>query len=91
MNLTDIDPRFSVYLRDPPRISYTHPDDSWLIKKAVSSLEVLLGRNKIEEVYYALKDSSFDVQTFFSSALKEANIPCGITYSRAFENGLASS
>jgi len=74
MNLHDIDPQFSVYLRDPPRISYTHPDDSWLVKKAVSSIEVLLGRNKIEEVYYRLKESSFDIQTFFSSSLREANI-----------------
>ncbi|MFT4862078.1 MAG: putative hemolysin [Pseudohongiellaceae bacterium] len=74
MNLNDIDPQFSAYLRDPPRISYTHPDDSWWVKKVVSSVEVLLGRNKIEAVYYRLKDNSFDIQTFFSSALREANI-----------------
>lgn len=74
MNLSEIDPQFSVYLRDPPRISYTHPDDPWLVKKAVSSLEALLGRNKIEEVYYRLKENSFDIQTFFANALKEANI-----------------
>jgi putative hemolysin len=74
MNLTDIDPQFALYLQEPPRISYTHQDDPWLVKKTVSAIEVLLGRNKIEEIYYRLKDSSFDIQTFFSSALKEAKI-----------------
>ncbi len=74
MNLVEIDPQFSVYLRDPPRISYTHPEDPWFVKKTVSSLEVLLGRNKIEKVYYRLKDNSFDIQTFFASALREADI-----------------
>lgn len=74
MKLNHIDPQFSAYLRDPPRLSYTHPDDAWWIKKTVSSIEVLLGRNKIEEVYYRLKEDSFDIRTFFSRALREANI-----------------
>lgn len=74
MSVIQLDPQFETYLREPPRISYTDPDDPWLVRQLVSSLEVLLGRNKIEAVYHRLKENQFDVQTFFADALKEANI-----------------
>lgn len=69
-----IDPQFYVYLREPPRISYTHPDDPWLRRRLVSSLEVLFGRNKIEKTYTRLKESPFTIADFFGSALREAKI-----------------
>jgi len=74
MSLNDLDPQFQSYLREPPRLSYTNPDDHWVTRNLVSSLEVLLGRNKIEKVYYRLKKQEFNIATFFESALKEANI-----------------
>lgn len=74
MDLSPIDPQFSVYLRDPPRISYTQPDDPWLRRRLVSSLEVLLGRNKIEAVYNRLKENELGIQDFFAEALREAKI-----------------
>ncbi|MEQ8313454.1 MAG: lysophospholipid acyltransferase family protein [Gammaproteobacteria bacterium] len=72
--LDDIDPQFYSYLRNPPRLSYTNPDDSWIKRQLVSSLEVMFGRNKIESVYYRLKDNNFSIQSFFEAALAEANI-----------------
>lgn len=74
MSMIDLDPQFQSYLREPPRLSYTNPDDHWVTRNLVSSLEVLLGRNKIEKVYYRLKDQDFDIVTFFENALTEAHI-----------------
>ena len=74
MSFAHVDPQFRSYLREPPRISYTNPDDTWLVRYFVSSIEILLGRNKIEAVYNNLKDEQFNLTTFFSSALKETEI-----------------
>ena len=74
MSFAHVDPQFRSYLREPPRISYTNPDDTWLVRNFVSSIEILLGRNKIEAVYNNLKDEQFNLTTFFSSALKETKI-----------------
>ena len=74
MSFAHVDPQFRSDLREPPRISYTNPDDTWLVRHFVSSIEILLGRNKIEAVYNNLKDEQFNLTTFFSSALKETKI-----------------
>ena len=74
MSFAHVDPQFRSYLREPPRISYTNLDDTWLVRHFVSSIEILLGRNKIEAVYNNLKDEQFNLTTFFSSALKETKI-----------------
>ena len=74
MSFANVDPQFRSYLREPPRISYTNPDDAWLVRHFVSSIEILLGRNKIEAVYNNLKDEQFNLATFFSSALEETKI-----------------
>lgn len=70
----EIDPQFHAYLREPPRISYTQPEDPWLRRRLVSTLEVMLGRNKIEKTYYRLKEGPFSIAEFFGAALREANI-----------------
>ena len=70
----EIDPQFQPYLREPPRISYTQPEDPWFRRRLVSSLEAMLGRNKIEKTYYRLKESPFSISQFFGSALREAGI-----------------
>ena len=70
----DIDPQFKPYLRCPPRISYSQPTDSWLTRNLISSLEVILGRRRIEKTYYKLKEDDFDIRKFFGDALKEAKI-----------------
>lgn len=74
MDLAEIDPQFHAYLRDPPTLSYTNPEDSWLTRQLVSTLEVMFGRNKIEAVYYKLKEQDFNIETFFADALAEARI-----------------
>ena len=74
MSFAHVDPQFRSYLREPPRISYTNPDDTWLVRYFVSSIEILLGRNKIEAVYNNLKDEQFNLTTFFASALTETKI-----------------
>ena len=74
MSFAHVDPQFRSYLREPPRISYTNPDDTWFVRHFVSSIEVLLGRNKIEAVYNDLKDEQFNLTTFFSSALEKTEI-----------------
>ena len=74
MSFAHVDPQFRSYLREPPRISYTNPDDAWLVRHFVSSIEILLGRNKIEAVYNNLKDEQFNLTTFFSSALEKTEI-----------------
>lgn len=74
MSLAHVDPQFRSYLREPPRISYTNPDDTWLVRHFVSSIEILLGRNKIEAVYNNLKVEQFNLTKFFSSALEETKI-----------------
>ncbi len=74
MTMAHIDPQFASYLREPPRLSYTNPDDPWLTRNVVSSLEVLLGRNKMEAVYYRLKQGEFQIGTFLEQALQEACI-----------------
>ncbi len=74
--LTDlgIDPQFLAYLREPPRISYTQPEDPWLRRRLVSTLEVMLGRNRIEKTYHKIKAAPFSIANFFGSALREAEI-----------------
>ena len=74
MDLAEIDPQFHAYLRDPPTLSYTNPEDNWLTRQLVSTLEVMFGRNKIEAVYYKLKEQDFNIETFFADALAEARI-----------------
>ena len=69
-----VDPQFQPYLREPPRISYTQPEDPWFRRRLGSSLEAMLGRNKIEKTYYRLKESPFSISPLFGSALREAGI-----------------
>ena len=62
------------YLRDNPRITYVEPHDPWLIRTFVSTLEVILGRKKLEGIYNELKQSPFSVEDFFTDALNLAKI-----------------
>ncbi len=54
MALPQLDPRFEEYVREHPTISYAQPDDPWLVKHFISSVEVVFGRRKIESVYRKL-------------------------------------
>ena len=72
-NPSGIDPQFHAYLREPPRISYTQPEDPWFRRRLVSTLEAMLGRNKIEKAYYRLKEAPFSISEFFGSALRESS------------------
>lgn len=70
----DIDPQFACYLRDPPRLSYSEPNDPLLSRVLVNGLEAIMGRGKLEAIYYALKESQRPVEEFFTGALKAADI-----------------
>ena len=69
MSVAELDPQFQSYLREPPRLSYTNPDDAWYVRNFVSSLEIMLGRNRIEAVYNRLKGCDFDLSNFFELCL----------------------
>ena len=68
MNQAQLDPKFETYLRDDPRISFAQPDDPWLIRQFITSIEVLFGRRKIESIYRELKRHPFAVEEFFDAA-----------------------
>jgi len=74
MNATSVDPQFVSYLREPPRLSYSQPDDSWLSRQLVESVEVLFGRRRVEAIYHELKSRSLEITQFFEAALTEARI-----------------
>ena len=56
-----IDPQFANYLREPPRLSYSEPNDPWLSQFLVTAMENLLGRRKLEAIYFALKAADISV------------------------------
>lgn len=74
MKNVKIAPEFQSYLRNPPRLSYSQDDDSWLKRQFVLKLEALFGQRKIEALYHKLKDNDFNIETFFADALSEMNI-----------------
>ncbi|EAQ97262.1 lysophospholipid acyltransferase family protein [Congregibacter litoralis] len=62
------------YVRAQPSLSYAQPSDPWLTRRCISFLEVLLGRRRIEAIYYELKRRPFHQTTFFSEALDAINV-----------------
>ena len=74
MNQAQLDPKFETYLRDDPRISYVQPDDPWLTRQFITSIEALFGRRKIESIYRALKRHPFAVEEFFDAAFTATGI-----------------
>jgi putative hemolysin len=74
MNQAQLDPKFETYLRDDPRISYVQPDDPWLTRQFITSIEVLFGRRKIESIYRKLKRHPFAVEEFFDAAFTATGI-----------------
>ena len=74
MQQAELDPLFNNYLKEYPSISYVNPSHPWVIRNVVGSLELLLGRKKIEKIYHELKSNSLNTDDFFSNALKRAGI-----------------
>ena len=74
MALPQLDPRFEEYVREHPTISYAQPDDPWLVKHFISSMEVVFGRRKIESVYRKLKEGPFVIEDFFQAAFAATGI-----------------
>lgn len=72
--IPEVDPQFVCYLRDPPRVSYVQPDDSWLERRLIASLEVLSGRRRIEQIYWRLKGKNLGIDSFFEEGLQAASI-----------------
>ena len=70
----EVDPQFARYLRDPPRVSYVRPEDSWLERRLVAALELLSGRRRIERIYRCLKGRKLGVCDFFEEGLRAASI-----------------
>ena len=70
----EIDPQFACYLRDPPRVSYVQPENSWLEQRLITVLEVLSGRRRIERIYWQLKGRNLGVENFFEEGLRAASI-----------------
>ncbi len=70
----EVDPQFTHYLRDPPRVSYVQPQDSWLERRLIEMLELLSGRRRIERIYWQLKGRKLGVDNFFEEGLRAASI-----------------
>ena len=70
----ELDPAFASYVREDPKISYVQPDDPWLTRQIISTVERLFGRKHIEDIYQALKLAPFDVQSFFAQAFERTQI-----------------
>ena len=65
---TMVDPTFEIYLRDKPGLTYVDDGDSLLRRWVTQSVEVLLGRRRLERHYFALKDRDLPPLTFFREA-----------------------
>ena len=65
---TMVDPAFEMYLRDKPGLTYVDDGDSLLRRWITQSVEVLLGRRRLERHYFALKDRNLPPLTFFREA-----------------------
>ena len=63
-----VDPAFEMYLRDKPGLTYVDDGDSLLRRWITQSVEVLLGRRRLERHYFALKDRNLPPLTFFREA-----------------------
>jgi putative hemolysin len=74
MSQARLDPKFETYVRDDPRISYVQPDDPWLVRQFITSIEVMFGRRKIESIYRQLKRQPFSIEDFFDAAFAATNI-----------------
>ncbi len=74
MPTPELDPQFSSYVAKNPSLSYVQPDDSRLRKFLINSLELALGRDKLESVYRDLKDKPFDIESFFGDAITAGKI-----------------
>ena len=70
----EVDPQFASYLRDPPRVSYVLPEDSWLERWLIAVLELLSGRRRIERIYCQLKGRELGIENFFEEGLRAASI-----------------
>jgi putative hemolysin len=70
----NLDSHISGYVQEKPTLTYVQPSDPWLVQKFISSVEILFGRRKIEALYDQLKEQSFTVESFFSTALKTTGI-----------------
>ena len=74
MSQASLDPQFESYINESPSLTYVQPTDTRLRRMVIDKMEVALGRRKIEAVYQALKESEFDVRTFFASAIEASDI-----------------
>ena len=72
----ELNPAFTAYVRDEPRITYAQPDDPWLTRQVISTVERLFGRKQIETIYRQLKTEPFQVERFFSAAFQATGINC---------------
>ena len=63
-----VDPAFEIYLRDKPGLTYVDDGDSWLRRWITQSVEILLGRRRLERHYVALKDQKLTPLSFFREA-----------------------
>jgi putative hemolysin len=74
MTMPELDPQFSDYLVERPRLSYVQPDDGRLRKLVINGLELATGRDKLESVYRRLKDRPFAIESFFGDAISAGKI-----------------
>ena len=74
---TRVDPAFEIYLRDKPGLTYVDDGDSWLRRQVTQSVEIMLGRRRLERHYFALKERNLEPLAFFREAQKVSGIALG--------------
>lgn len=74
MNKPALDPQFKHYVSKQPRLSYVKDEDGKVRKALINSLELALGRRKLERIYQDLKRPEFDLATFFRNAVERSDL-----------------
>jgi len=81
MYTTGIDPAFEHYLRDVPGLTYASDDQHWLARSVTRSVEAVLGRRRLEGLYWELKNERLTSQEFLIQALARSGIHIDADYS----------
>jgi putative hemolysin len=74
MNKPVLDPQFKHYLSKQPGLSYVKDKDGKMRRALINSLELALGRRKLERIYHDLKRPEFDLATFFKNAVERSDL-----------------
>ena len=71
---SDTPEAFLRFLRCNPKVTYVEDSDPWARRTVINAIELLTGREQVDDIYQLLKAQEFDPQQFFTQALAHANV-----------------